>query len=83
TPYEQGVVTLAPGDVLVLFTDGVSEAMDKDSVEYGEDRLEALVLSQRARSAEQMVELIHKDILLHSKGTSQSDDITMMIVKVV
>jgi len=80
-PYEQGTVTLASGDVLVLFTDGVSEAMDKNFVEYGEDRLEALISSHLASSADELVDLIHKDILLHAKGTSQSDDITMMIVK--
>jgi phosphoserine phosphatase RsbU/P len=81
-PYEQEVTQLKPGDLLVLFTDGVSEAMNKDAVEYGESRLEALLPSVRHCTAQEITDAIYKDVLHHTKGAAQSDDITMMVVKV-
>jgi len=81
-PYEQQTIQLHAGDLLVLFTDGVSEAMTKDSVEYGEIRLEELLPSIRHLSAHEIADEIYKDVQRHTKGAPQSDDITMMVVKV-
>ena len=82
TPYEEATVSLKPGDILVLFTDGVSEAMNKNSVEYGEARLETVVREHRSSSAQEIIDAIHQDILRHAQGASQSDDITMMVARV-
>jgi sigma-B regulation protein RsbU (phosphoserine phosphatase) len=82
TPYEQETIHLKPNDTLVLFTDGVSEAMSKDSVEYGEQRLEALLLQRTHLTASGIIEEVHQDIVKYAHGTQQSDDITMMVVKV-
>jgi sigma-B regulation protein RsbU (phosphoserine phosphatase) len=82
-PYEQEVIQFHIGDLLVLFTDGVSEAMSKDSVEYDEDHLERFLPSVRHLGAQEITEAIYKDVLQHTKGAPQSDDITMMVVKVV
>jgi len=82
TRYEEATIPLLAGDIIILFTDGVSEAMSKESVEYGEDRLEALVRANTDRSAQEITGAIHRDILQHTKGAPQSDDITMMVVKV-
>jgi sigma-B regulation protein RsbU (phosphoserine phosphatase) len=81
-PYEQDVIHLEPGDLMVLFTDGVSEAMNTNAVEYGEARLEALLPSILHCSAQEIADEIYRDVQLHTKGAPQSDDITMMIVKV-
>lgn len=80
--YDQETVRLSPGDLLVLFTDGVSEAMSKESVEYGEARLESLLPAIRNLSAQQITEAIYNDVQQHATGAPQSDDITMMVVKV-
>jgi phosphoserine phosphatase RsbU/P len=80
-PYEQATVQMRSGDLLVLFTDGVSEAMTKDSVEYGEPRLEKILPTIQDLDAQDVAEAIYKDVLQHTKGAAQSDDITMMIVK--
>jgi len=82
TPYEEDTVQLRDGDVLVLFTDGVSEAMNKQSEEYGEDRLQATVLRCKHCEPDALIATIHTDILAHAAGASQSDDITMMVLKV-
>jgi phosphoserine phosphatase RsbU/P len=81
-PYEQETVSFHSGDLLVLFTDGVSEAMSKESVEYEESHLEEYLPTIRHLSAEEIVEAIYQDVLRHTRGASQSDDITMMVVKV-
>lgn len=81
-PYEMAAITFRDNDLLVLFTDGVSEAMSKDAVEYGEERLEALLHANAQETPQAITERIHEDILLYTKGAPQSDDITMMVVKV-
>lgn len=81
-PYEQGLIQLHRDDLLVLFTDGVSEAMTKDSVEYGEERLEQLLPSICHLAAQEITDAIYKDVQQHAKGAPQSDDITMMVVKI-
>lgn len=80
-PYEEGTVRLFPGDLLALFTDGVSEAMSRESVEYGEERLESVLRHSVGLTAEAVLAAVHDDVLRHAKGASQSDDITMMVIR--
>ena len=80
-PYEQETVALRQGDLLVLFTDGVSEAMSKEVEEFGEERLEALVRRHEGMSAHAVTVAIHHAVQEFTKGAAQSDDITMMVVK--
>jgi phosphoserine phosphatase RsbU/P len=80
-PYEEGEVRLQAGDLLVLFTDGVSEAMNPASQEYGEERLEAIITCSGNRTAQALIEDIHRDIQAHAAGAPQSDDITMMVFR--
>jgi sigma-B regulation protein RsbU (phosphoserine phosphatase) len=82
TPYEHETVALDPGDVLVMYTDGVSEAMNRDSHEYGEERLERAVDAHRGAEADDILNAIYKDVVSHAGGAPQSDDITMMILRV-
>jgi sigma-B regulation protein RsbU (phosphoserine phosphatase) len=81
-PYEEATVTLRPGDLLLLFTDGVSEAMSRESVEYGEERIESVLRKRCLESAQNVIDALHRDILSHATGAQQSDDITMMVLKV-
>ncbi|MBK7257587.1 MAG: SpoIIE family protein phosphatase [Ignavibacteriae bacterium] len=82
-PYEEGSAELTEGDVLVLFTDGVSEAMNAASEEYGEERLEAVIRKAAGWGAQGLIDIIHQDIIAHAHGAPQSDDITMMVMRVV
>jgi sigma-B regulation protein RsbU (phosphoserine phosphatase) len=79
--YEQETVPLRKGDLLLLFTDGVSEAMSIESEEYGEQRLEAVLRQTSDHSAQEVLSAIHEDVLRHSRGAPQSDDLTMMILR--
>jgi len=82
-PYEEASIAFREGDALVLFTDGVSEAMSVRAEEYGEERLERVLRQTTASPAEYILDAIHRDVLLHAAGAQQSDDITMMVVKVI
>ncbi len=80
-PYQEGEVTLHPGDVLVLFTDGVSEAMNDKEEEWEEARLEAVVKDHLCDPPSKIVDEIVDAIRIHSAGVAQSDDITLVIAK--
>ena len=80
--YERGTVKLDPGDIAVLFTDGVTEAMGDAGEEYHEDRLEAVLKRVQTQSAADIVDMVHKDIAEFTGNVEElSDDLTMLIVK--
>lgn len=83
TPYEEETLHLNPGDILILYTDGVSEAMSRDTVEYGESRLESAIRTAQKKNAQGIIDGIHADIRDFVRGAAQSDDITMMVLKAV
>lgn len=80
-PYISETVELMKGDVLVLFTDGITEAMDSSKNEYSDERLEQLALNIYKKSAQEILFEIQADVQNFSKGTIQSDDITLLILK--
>jgi sigma-B regulation protein RsbU (phosphoserine phosphatase) len=70
---------LAPGDVLLLFTDGVSEAVRGDGEFYGEQRLEKFLAARCAtESMEHLVTGLHAEVFRFADGEDQADDITVV-----
>lgn len=80
-PFEQETVQLDPGDVIVVFSDGVSEALDKAGEEYGEARLQAAVEAVITQSATSVVEALVAAVQAFTRGAPQSDDITAMVIR--
>jgi len=76
TAYSDGAFQLGPGDVVALFTDGITEAM-QDTDEYGESRLEAALRSSAA-TAEGALETVLADVASFVGGSPQSDDLTLV-----
>ena len=72
---------IEPGQVLVLYTDGVNEATNTDGEEYGRDRLLAAVRSCRELSAREMIDFIHRDLIAWTDGHGATDDVTFFIIK--
>jgi sigma-B regulation protein RsbU (phosphoserine phosphatase) len=68
---------LAPGDRILLYTDGVTEAVDK-SGEFFEKRLEEFLVANAAESPERLVVDLHAAVQDFSKGTPQADDVTVL-----
>lgn len=81
TVYETERITLKPGDALFLYTDGVTEAKNQAEELYGESRLlTALQLAPKEDLA-QMIHFISAELTRHAGGSPQSDDITMLAIK--
>jgi serine phosphatase RsbU (regulator of sigma subunit) len=78
-PYELVEHTLADGELFVIYTDGVSEAMNHQSELYGMDRLRNLVKNGQG-TPEELGKIIREDVRKHANGRPQNDDITMMVV---
>jgi sigma-B regulation protein RsbU (phosphoserine phosphatase) len=81
TRYYEYYLSLEPGQVLVLYTDGVTEASNASSEEYGTERLERIVREGRHLSARELILFIHDDVQKWTDGQGASDDITFFIVK--
>ncbi len=64
----------------MLYTDGVSEAMNPNSDLYGMDRLRELVHTSSAGKAEELGKTILADVRKHANGRPQNDDITIMVI---
>lgn len=80
-PYKSSTMTLQKGDMIVAFTDGVTEACDPDNQLYGEDRLEALLGTLQGATAEGVTAAINEAVKTHANGAEQSDDITVLTLK--
>jgi len=80
-PYASETKQLQAGDWVVMYTDGVSEAMSVESEEFGEKRLEEIIRAGRDTSAAGMIEAISNAVKQHTEGAPQSDDITLVVLK--
>jgi phosphoserine phosphatase RsbU/P len=80
--FEQRSCTLEPGDVVVLFSDGVTETSRADvDEEFGEERLAEALARLRDQPASAIVEAINKEVYEFSSGAPPADDITLVIAK--
>ncbi len=73
--------TLAPGDALFLFTDGITEAMDSAQELYSDPRLVRLLEEHKFKSVTEIVQHSIDDVNLYSHGVEQSDDITVLALR--
>lgn len=79
--YPERQVDLAPGDSLVLYTDGVSETFGADEREYGVERLVAVARANAAGPAAALVSACIKDVDAFRAGMRRTDDVTLMVIK--
>jgi serine phosphatase RsbU (regulator of sigma subunit)/CHASE2 domain-containing sensor protein len=77
-----GAITLAPGDMLFLYTDGVTEAENRTEELFGGERLEAALREARGKPARAVVEHVAAQVTAFADGAPQSDDITCVAVVV-
>ena len=79
--YRKNELQLAPGDVIYLYTDGVTEATNINDELYGEDRLLALLNANKEASMEELCKLVKEDVFAFAGEAPQFDDITMLALK--
>jgi serine phosphatase RsbU (regulator of sigma subunit) len=80
---EVKAITMEPDDCLVLYSDGVDEAQSLTQEFFGIDRLTHVFLQYARSTAEMLLQKIIEEIRLFSKGVSQSDDITLFVIKAI
>jgi serine phosphatase RsbU (regulator of sigma subunit)/pSer/pThr/pTyr-binding forkhead associated (FHA) protein len=79
--YEQETIALAPGDTLVAFSDGVTEAFNADEEEFGDDRLIAVVDRRRGDPPQTIVDAIAAEVRAFSGSVAQGDDVTVAVLR--
>jgi phosphoserine phosphatase RsbU/P len=79
--YAEASAEMRPGDLLVLFSDGVTEATDPAGVEYGEVRLAASCAALRHLPAREIVEQIQTAVQQFTQGAPAADDITLVVIR--
>lgn len=80
--YEQDTVKLRSGDLLIAYTDGVTEALDAVGEEFGEGRLQAVIAEHLHLPAEAVRDVLMRRVSAWSVGAPQYDDLTFIIMKV-
>ena len=81
-PYKTYSLECTIGDQLLLYTDGVTEAMDVNGKLYGEERLEQLAKDKFDLHPRRLVNTVRRDVAAHAEGAEQSDDITILALEV-
>ena len=81
TRYEERPVAVAPGDVIVLYTDGVSEAENESGEQFGEERIERIIRSYPQHTARELMQDVVAAVLDWAGEKGLGDDLTLMIVK--
>ena len=74
-------VDVSSGDTLLLYTDGVTEALDRDGGDYGVDRLVDLARSHASSTAEALVAACMRDLDGFRSGAARTDDVTVMAIE--
>jgi sigma-B regulation protein RsbU (phosphoserine phosphatase) len=79
--YSTCTLNLVPGDSLFLYTDGLSEARDSSSLQYGDERLASLISANHEAPPHDLIEMCLKDLKSFQSGSPLSDDLTMLVLK--
>ena len=79
--YRQETIMLDPGDELLLYTDGVTEAFSPSEELYGEERLASFLAAHDTLSPHMLIDALHVELRHWADGAEQSDDITMLCVQ--
>ena len=79
-PYEY-FATIEPGQLIVLYTDGVTDAMNQSGEDYGRQRLVEAVRQAQQLSARDLIDSIQQDVMKWTDGRGSHDDVTFFVVK--
>jgi phosphoserine phosphatase RsbU/P len=81
TPYEQKMVSFNPGDFVLFYTDGITDALNPQGQDFGMENLESIVLAEREQPAEQMARALENELKSFIGGAPLFDDSTFVIVR--
>jgi len=81
TRYHEYYLTTEPGELLVLYTDGVTEAQNSHGEEFGRERLAEAVKKHRELGARELITTVHKEVIEWTEGRGATDDVTFFVIK--
>jgi sigma-B regulation protein RsbU (phosphoserine phosphatase) len=79
--FGESTIDLAPGDLLVVYSDGITEATNVENEQFGEQRLIDAVHDYRNASAADLLEKLMRTVCDFAAGCPQSDDMTLVVVR--
>jgi serine phosphatase RsbU (regulator of sigma subunit) len=82
-PIEEAQITLAPGDVLVIYSDGITDMANMDGESFGKERLASVVKNARIYDAERIAQQIYNVVAQHRGPAEAFDDFTLLTVRVL
>ena len=82
TVTKEETIQLCQGDLLFQYTDGLSEAPNKEKAEFSEEKIKELLLKNATMSAAEIIDLMEESVQSHIGALEQEDDITMIAVKI-
>ena len=80
--YHQKTIHLQPGDTILFYTDGVTEAFNEQEAIFGEERLMQLILQYRESPIEALRERIYQEVCQFSRNDRLQDDFTLIILRI-
>ena len=80
-PFEETKISIQPDELLILYSDGITEAMNANEEEFGENRLYDVIIKNKNESAEKLIEIIFNEVRNFTGNTPQMDDITLIVIK--
>ena len=80
--YEEGEMTLRSGDTILMYTDGVSEAMDSNDEEFGEKQIAHIVAQNRELPLDELLALVEKEVSVFCGSSSYADDFTLLAARI-
>jgi len=79
--YNEGKVHLSSGEIIVIYSDGITEAEDASEAQFGEQRLQGIIKENKNLSSQKIMAEIYKEVKDFQSGTDQDDDITLIVIK--
>lgn len=79
--YESGMVSISSGDVIYIFTDGVTESKNTSNEEFGEDKLEKILKNSLDLNSESLINKVFEEVNIFAAGAGQYDDLTAIAIK--
>ncbi len=79
--YDKNELLMLPGDIVVMFTDGVTEARNLVGASFGDENLKDLILRFQSMNSQQLLDKISEEVLAFSLGTDMHDDMTIIVIK--
>jgi len=81
TQFEDDCISFDPGDLLFIYSDGITEAMNERSEEFGEEETTQLICQNKKKKAKDLIEKVLATVEKYAGTRSQTDDMTIVVIK--